>query len=206
MSDSELIIQHYFKGFKNIFPNTTQHELSEIISDNFLGGWEEAGHRHAGGRRELKMLYATILLQKPQNILEIGTYKGDSTNHILLAGYKSNETPNITTVDINDYNPIFNPLFLDHYNDKFTISLKGSNELLRTGNYDFIFQDGNHSANAVRAEIELFRKMDSLKMIFAHDCYLYPYIQDIYKRSGIFKQIVTFKEPAYKAGFLIAVK
>jgi hypothetical protein len=78
--------------------------------------------------------------------------------------------------------------------------------LLKKGNYDFIFQDGNHSRNAVEAEVKLFGKMDSLKMVFAHDCFLYPYIQDIYKRSGVFKKVVMFKEPAYKAGFLIATK
>ena len=106
MSDINIILENYWEKFSVIFPKVLKEQFISWIEEDTYFGWEDLGHRHAGGRRELKMLYATIRASKPTNILEIGTYKGDSSNHILLACEKNAEEGHpakVNLLDINNY-------------------------------------------------------------------------------------------------------
>jgi hypothetical protein len=104
--DLEIIIENYWEKFKTIFPNVLKEEFIKWINEDYYGGWEDYVNYNVGGRRELKMLYATIRAKKPKKILEIGTYMGDSTNHILLAAENNKKEGydcEVTTIDITDY-------------------------------------------------------------------------------------------------------
>ena len=71
--DLDLILNNYWLSFSTLFPKVTKEQFINWIKEDYYGGWEELEHTHAGGRRELKMLYATIRASKPKNILQIGS-------------------------------------------------------------------------------------------------------------------------------------
>ena len=193
MIDQQSIVKNYWLTFSKCFPHVNYPTFCQWINSDPYGGWEEAGHTHAAGRRELKMLYATILSVVPENILEIGTYKGNSLTHIMAAA-KSIDSK-VTSIDITDYGG-----FEGH---SFFKKISSLDYLKDHTDHDFVFQDGNHSEKYVKLEIERLAQIETVKTIFAHDCKLYPYIERIYRNTGVF-DIYTFSEPAYKAGFLIA--
>ena len=58
--DLNLILDNYWLSFSALFPKVTKEQFINWIEEDYYGGWEELEHTHAGGRRELKMLYATI--------------------------------------------------------------------------------------------------------------------------------------------------
>ena len=202
-TDTDIMMKNYYEKFKAIF-NVSYGEMYRLImEDNYLG-WEDVGHTHAGGRRELKALYCAIRLSKPKSVLEIGTYKGDSTNHILLAAEKNTEEGHpckVTTIDITEY------LDKELHPFEFTRMIGNSLDVIEDGDWDFVFQDGNHNPNHVKKELQLLMGNPSVKTIFAHDCFLYPKIGELYEvKQHKLKSLTFFKESKYKAGFLIAQK
>lgn len=203
--DKEIILDNYWANFNKLFPNISKSQFLKWINEDTYGGWEESSHMNAGGRRELKMLYATIRATKPKNILEIGTYDGCSTNHILLAAennLKEGFNCSVTTVDVNDYvkdkklhdfplNRIIQSS-LDHLKDK--------------THYDFIMQDGNHEPNFVDLELKKFSTLPNLKTVWSHDYYLRgTLIPTFEKNSNMWLNHSPFKEPSYAAGFNIGI-
>ncbi len=207
-NDNNIILDEYWYNFNSLFPNVSKNQFINWLNEDSYGGWEEAGNRHAGGRRELKMLYATIRLLKPKNILEIGTYNGFSTNHILLAAennQKDGAEAKVTTIDINDY--LENKKLHSYpYNQIHECSLK---HLTTHPHYDFVFQDGNHQSIHVAKELRLFSKMKNLKCLFSHDYYLdNSLIKNTFENSTFYKAFQKsfgFKEPSYNAGFHIGI-
>jgi len=206
--DLEIIIENYWEKFKTIFPNVLKEEFIKWINEDYYGGWEDYVNYNVGGRRELKMLYATIRAKKPKKILEIGTYMGDSTNHILLAAENNKKEGydcEVTTIDITDY--VGDKKLHDYPLNKQIIS---SLELLSSKNvdFDFILQDGDHSEEIVKSEIKLFEINKSIELIWSHDYYLdNKKIGSIFESDdfNIFTIRQVFKEESYISGFQIGI-
>jgi hypothetical protein len=206
MNDIKLITQNYWEKFKALFPFTEYSDFVGWIEEDFYPGWEELGYSGPAGRRELKMLYASIRATKPSKILEIGTFRGDSANHILLACEKNRNEGfpvEVTLLDIRNY------LNSDLHDSNFTRELKSSVDFLPVNGYDFIVQDGSHAYSMVTQELELFKKCKDLKWVWAHDYYLpgrgvKPAWDEIGNR--VFEKWTAFSEKEYAAGFVIAIK
>lgn len=206
MKDSEKIIKNYWKSFNQLFPNIKKEELVKFTEEDIYQGWEELGYTGPAGRRELKMLYALIRIIKPKKILEIGTYKGDSANHVLLACEKNrNEgyTVDVTLLDIKNF------LEKKLHDSNFTRVLENSINHLPNSDYDLIIQDGSHNYTIVKKELELFNSCKNLKFVWAHDYYLPGRgVKQAWDEVGkkVFKQWIPFSDPEYAAGFIIAKK
>jgi hypothetical protein len=206
MTDSELIEKNYWEKFNALFPKIKKNLFYRWINEDFYPGWEDLGYSGPAGRRELKMLYATIRATKPKKILEIGTYRGDSANHILLAcernlseGFESS----VTLLDIKNH------IDKDLHSSNFKRIIKSSIEYLPSNDYDFIVQDGSHNYQIVKKELELFKQCSNLKWVWAHDYYLpgrgvKPAWDEL--GSSVFTKWFPFSEKEYAAGFVIASK
>lgn len=206
-NDVELMTKYYWTNFKKIFEYVTLEQFIKWIDEDYYGGWEDYENYNVGGRRELKMLYLTIRAQKPKKILEIGTFRGDGTNHILLASEMNDKEGypcEVTTIDIQDF---INDKKLHNYplNRVITSSLDILQENI---DYDFIVQDGDHSTNVVSQELKLFKKNKNLDLIWSHDYFLNnSTVGNVFEQESgdFFKNRILFKEPSYNAGFQIAV-
>lgn len=205
--DEKLIIDNYWDTFNLQFPSVSLDEFKQWINEDYYEGWEDLDWKHAGGRREMKMLFATIRASKPKKILEIGTNTGTSTNHILLAAEFNNREGfpcEVVTIDITDY--VTNTL----HNYPYEHLIVGSLEHLEEVNdYDFIFQDGDHRPPSVHKELEVFQNMPNLKWVFSHDYYLHlgaiKTVFDNFPSEDIFSTLVGYKEESYNAGFSIGI-
>lgn len=206
--DVDIILDNYWSSFSSLFPNVIKQEFIRYIEEDDQLGAEET-HQNALGRREGKILYSLIRILKPKNILEIGTYDGISTNHILKAASNNKKFDNIeatvTTLDINNYT--HNSSFIDY---PFIHLLESSfHHLNHTNHYDFIFQDGDHSKEGVSKEIKLFSTMKNLKCVMTHDYHLPNRgVQSAYTQypDRVFHSQQDFKENLYNSGFLISLK
>lgn len=203
--DVQNILTYYWENFNKLFPNIPKSQFLNWINEDTYGGWEESTHVNAGGRRELKMLYATIRATKPKNILEIGTYDGCSTNHILLAAENNSKEGfdcSVTTVDINDY--VKDKKLHDFPLDRV---MQGSLQYLQSNNhFDFIMQDGDHTPAYVDQELKIFATLPNLKTVWSHDYYLRgTLIPTFEKNSNMWSNHSPFKEPSYNAGFNIGI-
>jgi hypothetical protein len=206
MKDIEIMIKNYWEKFEMLFPNVSKNQFADWVEEDVYTGWEEAGHNHSAGRRELKMLYVTLRAVKPKNILEIGTYKGDSSNHVLLAcenNKKEGFPCEVTLLDIKNY--MDKPL----HNYPYNRVLENSIYYLPKNNHDFIIQDGSHTYNMVKKELQLFSKNSSLNTVWAHDYHLPGRgVKQAWDELGskVFNEWISFKEDAYPPGFVIAKK
>lgn len=205
--DEQIILANYWPNFQALYPNVKESQFREYIAEDYFGGWEEAGHTHAGGRRELKMLFATIRVCKPKFILEIGTYDGRSTDHILLAASKNNDEGfpcEVTTLDIADY---LNGRTL--FDFPVNILRNSSLDHLQIAtHYDFIMQDGDHTPSYVHQELERFSQLPDLKTVWSHDYFLRGELEPVFtdsRHSDLFQEKAQFKEEAYSAGFQIGL-
>ena len=203
--DLKTMIDSYWETFSRQFPEVSLEDFAKWVQEDIYGGWEEQNHPHAGGRRELKMLYVTVRASKPKHILEIGTSDGTSANHLLLAAERNTEEGyvcQVTTLDITDY---VNEENLHAY--PLTRLIESSAIHLGTNtHYDFIFQDGDHSPEAILSELNLLRTLPNLQILFSHDYFLYPNITDTFNAfpsQEIFSSEAAYKEKAYRAGFYI---
>lgn len=203
--DTQTMVDNYWTQFSTQFPEVTLEDFTKWIQEDTYGGWEEKNHPHAGGRRELKMLYTTIRATKPKRILEIGTSDGTSANHILLAAEHNNAEGfpcEVTTVDIDNY--VTEGTLHDYPINR--ILEPSIPHLSKNKDYDFVFQDGDHSPRTIRTELTLFETLPNLKAVFCHDYYLLPTIANTFKTyptQDLFTSEAAYKEQAYKAGFYI---
>jgi len=206
MKDSEKIIKNYWKKFNLLFPNIRKEDLIKFTEEDFYPGWEELGYTGPAGRRELKMLYTLIRITKPKKILEIGTYKGDSANHVLLACEKNKlegYPAEVTLLDIKNF------LEKKLHNDSFNRVIENSINHLTNSDYDLIIQDGSHNYPIVKKELELFRSCKNLKYVWAHDYHLPGRgVKQAWDECGkkTFSLWTPFDDPEYAAGFVIAKK
>jgi len=207
-SDLDLILENYWSDFNKLFPNINKNKFIEWINEDYFHGWEETLNYNSTGRRELKILYATIRASKPKKLLEIGTHMGTGTNHILLALSKNKEEGyecSFTTLDIQDYigeSKLYNYPFRK-------LIMNSIDHLNIEDDYDFIIQDGSHELTNVENELNLFSKMKNLKVLWSHDYYLGEgnigkIIENNYK--NIFNISSSFIENSYVTGFFIGIK
>jgi hypothetical protein len=115
---------------------------------------------------EGKSIYVLIRILKPKRILEIGNYIGVSTNHILQAVEK-NGFGDVVLDDIVDrlnYSRLHNRTFQRVVKDSVLY-------LSEKHNFDLIIQDGNHTYDHVKKEIELILKNNEKNnyFIWSHD-------------------------------------
>ena len=120
---------------------------------------------------EGKLIYILIRLLKPNNILELGNYKGVSTNFILKA-LRKNQTGKVTLVDIDcqlDYSSLNSYPFIRYVDDTLKF-------LRKKNKFDFILVDDNHDYKHVKKELQLIREnnfSESL-IILGHDYFSAP--------------------------------
>jgi hypothetical protein len=205
-ADTEIMIKEYWKGFNQLYPNCDLNDFKKWIIENGLNGWENTLDYNSAGRRELKMLYNTIRVTKPKKILEIGTHKGCSTEHILLAcknNYSEGYPCEVHTIDIIDYPDTqineFYP-FKRFIGDSLMF-------LIDNNSYDFVIQDGCHEDDHVIKELNLLRNFKNLKTLWSHDYYLNnKKIGNIFESNefnNMFNVKLSFLEKNYITGFYI---
>jgi SAM-dependent methyltransferase len=206
MNRKKDFIESYYPNFKKFFDISIE-EFEKIYDESLYGGYPEEG----GGsiwESEGKFIYVLIRTLKPKKILEIGNFKGKSSNHILQAVEK-NGFGEVTLLDISErleYDKLHNKKFKRIIND----SLKFLNSNFE---YDLIIQDGDHTYNHVKKEIELILKNNTSTeyYIWSHDYYKHKPPQcEVAKAwdelKNNFKKFQTFKDSISDCGFCISKK
>ena len=116
------------------------NEINMGGNDNGKGTWLEGPSWEVEGQ----ILYALVRALKPKRILEIGTNHGGSTTYMAQA-CAHNLSGHVTTVDIRPQAGYHIP---PHLRDWVTVECEDANLFVarsETRDYDFIFEDGNHS-------------------------------------------------------------
>lgn len=207
MNKKEDFIKSYFDGFSKL-TGVSLEDFSNYYDEAKYGGYPE----EPGGsiwESEGKSIYVLIRILKPKKILEIGNFLGRSSNHILQA-VEMNGEGEVTLLDIQErleydklHSKSFNRILID--------SLE---YLSNPFNYDLIIQDGDHSYNHVKKEIELFLENNMLNSfyVWAHDYFTRDKVPqcevwrawDEYKNK--FNNFESFKDSVSNCGCSIAKK
>lgn len=162
----------YHDAFHELF-GVSDEELLTLYKEDIYGGYPTtpAGSAYDS---EMKALYCMIRLSKPLKILEIGNWRGHSSNHILLAVEK-NGVGEVHLVDIKEnieYSNLHSGDFVRHLSDS-VMFLNGCAEGRPhhpSLDFDFIIQDGCHEWPHVQKELQILKKMNSKDFhVWAHD-------------------------------------
>lgn len=124
-------------------------------NDAGTGMWKEGPSWEVDG----KLLYALVRMLQPDRILEIGTNHGGSATYMAAALSIESPLGRITTVDIN---PEAGQHIPDHLRPYVEVVIEDANDFVKrpdVGGYDFIFEDGNHSAYQVHVIYERLSKL-----------------------------------------------
>jgi len=164
MNKREDFIRSYYDGFQKL-TSVSLEEFMEYYDEDKYGGYPE---EPAGSvwESEGKSIYVLIRILKPKKILEIGNFLGRSSNHILQANDK-NGTGEVTLLDIQErleYDKLHSENFIRILDDSLKL-------LSQPFNHDLIIQDGDHTYQHVKKEIELILQNNLLNnyYIWAHD-------------------------------------
>lgn len=160
--------------YKELYEKLNITEIEKYLSESKYSGYPT----EPGGsvwEQEGKSIFALIRHFKPKRILEIGNFKGVSSNHILQA-VELNGFGEVTLVDIRevlDYEKIHNTKFNRVIDD----SLKFVDKEI---DYDFIVLDGCHEYEHVKKELKSIYKNNkpNTYYIWAHD-YFVPQRTDV---------------------------
>lgn len=196
-------VDDYYEGLNKIFP-IEKHEIGKLYDEDPYFGYP----REIGGSvwtSEGKALYMMIRKLKPKNILEIGNFKGVSSNHIL----KAIEDNNFGVVDLLDISECLDYPKLHNYN--FERILANSIEHLdQPLEYDFYVIDGDHSYEHTKKELELIIANTQVPCyIWAHD-YFVTHDPSCQVRktwdemAHHFSKIAYLKDSISNCGFVIA--
>lgn len=128
----------------------------KFAAEDTLPGYYDGGGEHAIPYAvDGQLLYALIRALKPARVLEIGTARGGSARHILEALHK-NRRGRLITVDINPTATLAG--IPDHLRERVTLVHENAelwlNAQMAAGGFvpfDFIHEDGAHSAHLVHA-------------------------------------------------------
>lgn len=163
MSNVNVFIDKYFHAFNEIF-GVSKEELINLYEEDYYPGFEQI-KGSSPSVNEMKTFYCSIRLSKPKKILEVGNFRGHGSNHILLAA-ENNGFGEIHLVDI-----IENLNYENLHSNNFTRHVCDSLEYLSTPfDFDFIVQDGCHTYEHVKKELEIIRKnATSDFVIWSHD-------------------------------------
>jgi hypothetical protein len=164
MNKREDFKKTYYDGFTKL-TGVGLDELMNYYDESKYGGYPE---EPAGSvwESEGKSIYCLIRIIKPHKILEIGNFLGRSSNHILQA-VENNGFGEVTLVDIEErleFKKLHSQNFIRVLNDSLNL-------LSQPFNYDLIIQDGDHTYQHVKKEIELIlqNNMQNKYYIWAHD-------------------------------------
>jgi len=168
MSNRQDFLNSYYNSFKVLFPELTEEEILEYYDESQLLGYPE---KESGSMwtSELKNLYVLLRILKPKKILEIGNFRGISSNGILHAVNK-NGFGEVTLVDIEDRLEYHNLL-----NNNFTRVVEDSHKFLaREHQYNFILQDSAHDFFHVNKELDLIKANNIVDdyIIWGHDYFV----------------------------------
>lgn len=203
MDKEKDFIKSYFNGF-NKLTNVNLNDFINYYRETKYSGYPEEPSGSIW-ESEGKSIYVLIRILKPNRILEIGNYLGRSSNHILQA-VEDNGTGEVTLLDIEEHIE-YDKL----HNKKFDRILQNSLDFLSQPiNFDLIIQDGNHTYNHVKKEIELILKNNIAKpyFIWAHDYYKHKTPQCEVGRvwnefKAKFELFIPFKDSVSNCGFCI---
>lgn len=167
MNKREDFKKSYYEGF-NKLTGVNLEDFMKYYDEAKYGGYPE----EPGGsvwESEGKSIYVLIRILKPKKILEIGNFLGRSSNHILQA-VEANGFGEVDLLDIVERLQ-YDKLHSKNFNRILNDSLK---HLSESFNYNLIVQDGNHTHEHVKKEIELILKNNLLNnyFIWAHDYYM----------------------------------
>lgn len=177
------------------------HKLTGVSLEDFMIYYDEAKYtgypEEPGGsvwESEGKSIYVLIRILKPKKILEIGNFLGRSSNHILQAVDK-NEMGEVTLLDIREvleYDKLHSRNFIRVLDDSL-------NHLSQPIQYDLIIQDGDHSYEHVKKELQLILGNNLLNeyYIWAHDYYVRtkPHVCEVWRAWDEMKYSFTMFEP-----------
>jgi predicted O-methyltransferase YrrM len=139
---------------------TTPEEIFDAASSLEL---EEIAVRPIQVRGEIVSLLALLRAEQPRRVVEIGTANGGT---LYLLAWASAADARILSVDIKDYDPLYRRVFesfgrgdqqvrvmqADSHLDSTRDAVRGHFE----DQLDFVFIDGDHSAQSVRRDYELY--------------------------------------------------
>jgi hypothetical protein len=160
--------------YNELYQELKINNAEEYLSESKYGGYPQ----EPGGsvwEQEGKSIYTLIRHLKPKKILEIGNFKGVSSNHILQA-VEMNGFGEVTLLDIReviDYDKI--------HNKKFNRVLEDSLVFVdKEIDFDFIVIDGCHEHEHVKKELNLIYKNNKPKKyyLWVHD-YFVPQRSDV---------------------------
>ena len=178
----------YHEAFNALFRVSEKDLLTLYREDSYKGYPSTPGG--SAYDSEMKALYCMIRLAQPKKILEIGQYKGDSSNHILLA-VERNGFGEVHLVDIQEtmvQENLHNLNFTRHICD--SLQFLNSNFL----DFDFIAQDGCHLAPHVTKELQLLKSKNMNDFhIWSHD-YFAPQTPAVNVRAAWNAEGATFAQ------------
>jgi predicted O-methyltransferase YrrM len=159
----------------------------------------DAGGVNPGDRRAVFYLVRSF---QPQSVLEIGTHIGASTIHIAAALNRtgSSGAPRLTTVDIVDVNDPAEAVWAEYGSTHSPLEMARSLQLAHEiefvvrpsldylseteRSYDFIFLDGDHSAQTVYREVPAaLRSLRPNGVILLHD--YFPNLAPLWQTGAV---------------------
>ena len=142
-------------------------------------------------------LYGFVRALKPEKVLEIGTFEGDTALAIARA-LKENKLGHLTTTDIHNFGQ--EEFLMDNNVDKFVTCIKHEpNEYLRTipsESFDMVFIDGSHEYKDVVGDMESAnRLLKRFGYMLGHDAIMIPDVVNAYnnfvsRNSGKYQHMV----------------
>ncbi len=135
-------------------------DLLTYVNEDSHNGWDQgAGDWPTGSiwGVEGKVLYALIRALKPETVLELGTWHGCSTTHMLEALQQNDNRPQLTGVDnnieVSNKPPAIGHMIPDHLRERWEHIDDDILHYMATTNqrFDFIFEDGFHDPPQVEA-------------------------------------------------------
>lgn len=160
-------INSFFEKFNEMF-NVSKEELESYYDESTYSGYP---YEPGGSIWELegKSIYCFIRCLKPKKILEIGNYKGKSSNHILQAVEK-NGFGEVNLLDIAEYLE-YDKLHNRNFNRILQDSLQYLNQPM---DFDCYIHDGCHEHLHVKKELELITNNTQNDFhIWSHDYHQY---------------------------------
>lgn len=206
MNKEQDFINSYYEKFKKFF-DISKKDFTQYYKESKYGGYPEEPSGSMW-ESEGKSIYVLIRCLKPKKVLEIGNFKGKSSNHILQA-VEDNGFGEVHLLDIEErieYDSIHNTDFNRILDDSLNI-------LSNPHGYDLIIQDGDHTYKHVKKEIQLILKNNRCKeyYVWAHDYFMRKPPQcEVGKAWDEFKsrynKFEVFKDSVSDCGFSIAYK